>query len=142
MGGGGRGESLAVPKNAHRFTQPRAEVQCWFETQTVFVTRGTGHFDEATVRFYASHAEPALKAGRTITLYHHWLALTGYAPEAREWLLKWVGQWNAQLHSTHVLIKTPQVLMGATVVSMSLRRTIHTYDNESLFLAALRNATA
>jgi len=116
------------------------EVRCWLATPTVFVTRATGHLDEASIRFYAEHAERTLESGGKLLVFHDWLAVTGYKPQARAWLAVWIGRWNAQLEATHVLLHSPQVLMAATVTAMTFRRAIYTYVNEAPFLEALRGA--
>lgn len=86
---------------------------------------------------YTTAAERFLGEGGRLHMFHHWLAIDGYSPDAREWLTQWAMQWAPQLPGSHFLLHSRMVAMAVSVAALILRRTLHSYTDEAEFLATL-----
>src|SRR5687768_1929322 len=115
------------------------ELLLWRAAPRLLVTRISGEVDVEFLRFYTTHAEREMVAGK-ITVFHDWAGLTTYEPAARDRLKIWGREHNADFVAVHYLVRAKVLSMVIAVAALTLGRDLHGTTDRELFQRRLEAA--
>lgn len=112
----------------------------WTLAPTIYVTRCSGHLEDAHVDLLISYSLPLVKAAPfPIDVFHEWTEMTGYDPSCRRRITTWALENKEHFGRVHVSVQSKLVRMGVQVANLVLGNIV-AYDTRPALQVALRGA--
>jgi hypothetical protein len=127
---------------AERYDTPATRARLWVPAPGLVVTRCEGIGDLGAIQVYTARMDKLLASGQRIRVFHHWLEVSSFQPEAREHLRAWATRRHADLNDAHYLVRSKIIAMAISVAALALRRRLVVYTSVPKFMAALSFAIA
>lgn len=105
-------------------TQPARGVVC---------TVARGRFLQRHAMQLMSRVDPLIATGIRPVIFHDWEALTGYDPESRERLVKWVMTMRTHIGGVHMLVGSRLIAMALSVANITMGGFIRGYTDRPAF---------
>ena len=115
------------PTNWYAVARPMPNVLCY---------QMHGHLDAHLADKIIQGARPLLNQRAPLHLFHDWWDMTGYDAESRVQLTDFVAKNSRLLGETHVLVRSPLVVVGVSTANMVLRQRLRAFKDQEGFLQA------
>lgn len=126
--------------DAECYDTPATHACLWLPAPGVLVTRGSGIGDLGAIKVYTRTMDRLIEQGLRYDVFHHWLGVTSFRPDAREHLRAWALAHLDQLNDAQYLVSTKLVAMAVSVAALALGRRLGVTTSEREFMKKLDSA--
>ncbi|MBO6934750.1 MAG: hypothetical protein JJ863_07240 [Deltaproteobacteria bacterium] len=122
-----------------RFSDEGGELVVGSPAPGILCTRASGRASPAMATFFVGAARKVVEDAGSITGFHDWSGLVGYAPECRRILTDWNVNHRHQITRGHLYVTGMLLRMGVTVTSILVSH-LESHASRASLIAAYERA--